>query len=387
MEVSMPTVAGSPLLTALSQVPDFRQSKGRRHPLVAVLALAVVAVLCGARSLTAISQWGREHSEQVLEVLGFTHFPGPCVATLHRIFSQLDVNLFEQILTAWLESWLFCRGGLALDGKTLRGSGDSDSPPVQLLAAFVQTLGVVLGQQAIRGQDQIAAAIALLQGLDLHGWIITGDAGLTSRALAQTVIDQGGEYVLTVKANQAVLYDDIATLFSESRVVAETITKTRQVNLHGRRIEQRAVEASTALAGYSELPGLQQVMRIERRVTDKQTGTVSDEITYGVASLTAAKANAKLLAGYTRGHWGIENRLHWVRDVDYGEDVSRVRTGNAPQVMAAIRNVAINLMRLNGFDSVAEAIRHYAAHQLAATFLVTKPLRIPSRVRSRVRMK
>jgi predicted transposase YbfD/YdcC len=377
----MSTVAGSPLLTALSQVPDFRQSKGKRHPLAAVLALAVVAVLCGARSLTAISQWGREHSEQVLEALGFTHFPGPCVATLHRIFSKLDASVFEQILTAWLQGWLFCRGGLSLDGKTLRGSGADNSPPVQLLAAFVQTLGVVLGQQAISGQDQIAAAIALLQGLDLHGWIVTGDAGLTSRALAQTVIDQGGDYVLTVKANQAVLYDDIATLFSESRVVADTITRTRQVNLHGRRIEQRTVEASTALAGYSELPGLQQVMRIERRVTDKPTGRVSDEITYGVASQTAPRANARLLAGYTRGHWAIENRLHWVRDVDYGEDVSRVRTGNAPQVMAAIRNLAISLMRLSGFDSVALAIRHYAAHQTAATFLVRKPLRIPSRVR------
>ncbi len=377
----MPTVAGSPLLTALAQVPDFRQSQGLRHPLVAVLALAVVAVLCGARSLTAISQWGREHSQEVLAALGFTHFPGPCVATLHRIFSRLDISVLEQILTAWLQSWLRCRGGLSLDGKTLRGSGADGSPPVQLLAAFVQTLGVVLGQQAISGQDQITAAIALLQGLDLHGWIVTGDAGLTSRALAQAVIDQGGDYVLTVKANQALLYEDIATLFSESRIVADTITRTRQVNLHGRRIEQRTVEASTALAGYSELPGLQQVMRIDRRVTDKRTGTVSDEITYGVASLTADRADAKLLAGYTRGHWGIETRLHWVRDVDYGEDASRVRTGHAPQVMAAIRNLAISLMRLNGFDSVAEAIRHYAAHQLAATFLVRRPLRIAPLVR------
>jgi predicted transposase YbfD/YdcC len=377
----MTAVAGSPLLTALSQVPDFRQAQGKRHPLVAVLALAIVAVLCGARSLTAISQWGREHSEQVLLGLGFSHFPGPCVATLHRIFRRLDVTAFEQILTAWLQTWLPTRGGLALDGKTLRGSGTDDSPPVQLLAAFAHVLGVALGQQAICGQDQVGAAVALLQGLDLHGWIVTGDAGLTSRALAQTVIDQGGAYVLTVKANQAVLYDDIATLFSERRVVAETITKTKQVNLHGRRIEQRTVEASTALAGYSELPGLQQVMRIERRVTDKHTGSVSDEITYGVASLTAKEAHAKLLAAYTRGHWGIENRLHWVRDVNYAEDVSRVRSGNAPQVMAAIRNLAISLMRLSGFDSVAEAIRHYAAHQAAATFLVRKPLRIPSRVR------
>lgn len=377
----MPAVAGSPLLQALSQVPDFRQSKGKRHALAAVLALAVAAVLCGARSLTAISQWGREHSEQVLEALGFTHFPGPCVATLHRIFSRLDVAAFERVLSAWLQTWLACRGGLALDGKTLRGSDDDGSPPVQLLAAFVHTLGVALGQQAIDGQDQIAAAVALLQGLDLHGWVVTGDAGLTSRALAQAVIDQSGDYVLTVKANQALLYEDIATLFSESRVVAETITQTRQVNLHGQRIEQRTIEASTALAGYSELPGLQQVMCIHRRVTDKKTGTVSDEISYAVASLTADNADAKRLARYIRGHWGIENRLHWVRDVDYGEDVSRVRTGNAPQVMAAIRNLAISLMRLSGFDSIAAAIRHYAAHQIAATFLVRKSLRIPSRPR------
>jgi predicted transposase YbfD/YdcC len=377
----MSTVAGSPLLTALSQVPDFRQSKGKRHPLVAVLALAVVAVLCGARSLTAISQWGREHSEPVLEALGFTHFPGPCVATLHRIFCRLDVTAFEQILTAWLEIWLPCQGGLALDGKTLRSSGRDDAPPVQLLAAFAHTVGVALSQRTVDGQDQIAAAIALVKGLDLHGWIVTGDAGLTSVALAQAVVDQGGNYVLTVKANRPVLYDDIATLFSDSRVVADTITKTRQVNLHGGRIEQRTVEASTALVGYSELPGLQQVMRIERRVIDKRTGTVTHEITYGVASLRTHQAQAKQLAGYTRGHWGIENRLHWVRDVDYGEDVSRVRTGNAPQVMATIRNLAISLMRLSGFDSVAEAIRHYAAHQTAATFLVRKPLRIPSRVR------
>lgn len=377
----MTTVAGSPLLQALSQVPDFRQSKGKRHPLVAILALAVVAVLCGARSLTAISQWGREHSGPVLAGLGFTHFPGPCVATLHRIFRRLDVNAFEQILTTWLQAWLPGRGGLALDGKTLRGSGNDAAPPVQLLAAFAHAVGLALSERRIEGQDQIAAAVALVKTLDLRGWIVTGDAGLTSSALAQAIIDQGGAYVLTVKANRPVLYEDIATLFSESQVVAETITKTRQVNLHGRRIEQRIVEASTALAGYSELPGLQQVMRIERRVTDKRTANVSDETSYGVASLTAHEAQAKHLAAYTRGHWGIENRLHWVRDVNYAEDVSRVRSGNAPQVMAAIRNLAINLMRLSGFDSVAEAIRHYAAHQTAATFLVRKPLHIPSRVR------
>src|SRR5512135_3596979 len=99
MEVSMPTVAGSPLLQALAQVPDFRQSQGKRHPLAAVLALAVVAMLCGYTSLTAMSQWGREHGARLLGQLGFTHFPGPCVATLHRIFKDLDAAALETALT------------------------------------------------------------------------------------------------------------------------------------------------------------------------------------------------------------------------------------------------------------------------------------------------
>lgn len=376
----MTTVAGSPLLTALSQVPDFRQSRGRRHRLSAVLALAIAAVLCGARSLTAISQWGREHGEGLLQALGFTHFPGPCVATLHRIFRQLDVEALERLLTAWLQAWLPAQGGLALDGKTLRGSGEA-SPPVQLLAAFAHTLGVTLGQRAISGQDQVGAALALLEGLNLQRWVVTGDAGLTSQALAQAVIAQGGHYLLMVKANQPQLYEDIATLFSERWVVADTITQVREVNLHGRRIEERRVEASSALAGYSPLPGLEQVLRIERRVRDKQTGAKSQEVSYAVASLRPAQAQAQQLATYLRGHWGIETRLHWVRDVDFGEDASRVRSGSAPQVMATLRNLAISLLRLTGYQSVAEGIRHYAAHQPAATFLVTKRLHLPARVK------
>src|SRR5512144_294326 len=119
----MSTASGYPLLQALAKVADFRKLRGRRHALVAILALGCVAALCGACSLTTISQWGRHHDAKVLAKLGFTHFPGPSVATLHRVFSHLDVVSLEQALTEWWQSWLPVLGPLAIDGKTVRGSG------------------------------------------------------------------------------------------------------------------------------------------------------------------------------------------------------------------------------------------------------------------------
>jgi predicted transposase YbfD/YdcC len=339
-------------------------------------------MLCGYTSLTAIAQWGREHGESVLRPLGFTHFPGPCVATLHRIFKHLDVATLEKVLTAWLTALLPGKGGLAIDGKTARSSQCAGQEPLALLAAFAHTVGVALGQCAIANHDEIAAAVALLQGYDLQGWIVTGDAKFAQKAVVQTVLAQGGDYVFVVKGNQPTLQADIATLFSESQVVADTITRSRTVNLHGQRIEQRTLQASTALtAEYCQWPGLQQVFQIERRVTNKKTSRTSTETSYGISSLSAQQADARRLAVITRGHWGIENRLHWVRDAVFGEDRCRVRSGQAPQVLAALRNLAIGLMRLAGFASVSEGLRHYGAHQRAATYLVVRPPRIAAWVR------
>jgi predicted transposase YbfD/YdcC len=382
MEVSMSTVTGSPLLTALAQVPDFRQSQDKRHPLAAILALACVAMLCGYTTLTAMSQWGREHGENVLRQLGFTHFPGPCVATLHRIFKHLDAAALEQALTTWLAANWPGQGGLAIDGKTVRGSQGAGQDPLALLAAFAHTVGVALSQRAIANHDEIAAAVTLLREHDLHGWIVTGDAKFAQKTVAEAVLAQGGDYVLVVKGNQPTLQMDIATLFRESQVVADTITHYREANLHGQRIEQRTVQASTALtAEYCQWPGLRQVIQIERRVINKKTGAAAVEISYGISSLAAERADAQRLAALIRGHWRIENQLHWVRDAIFGEDRCRVRTGQAPHVLAAIRNLVIGVVRLAGFSSVTEALRHHAAHQRAATHLVSRPPRIAARVR------
>jgi len=369
----MSTVAGYPLVQALAEVADFRKSRGKRHTLAAILALGCVAALCGCSSLTAISRWGRHHSAEVMQRLGFTHLPGPSVATLHRVFSQLDAVALEQALTAWWQVWLPGRGALALDGKTVRGSGGADHPALQVLAAFAGQVQVVLAQQAISHGDEIGAALALLEGVDLQGWIVTGDAKLTQKAIVARVLDQGGAYVLTAKANQPTLCEDIATLFAEPQIVAETITTTRRVDLHGSRIEVRRLQASSALtAAYTGWPGLQQVFRLERVRIDKRSGRRTTTVVFGITSLSPAAADAKRLAGLSRDHWRIENRLHWVRDVAFGEDASRIRTGQAPQIMTILRNVAIGLLGLLAYDSPTEGLRHFAWNPAEAVDLVTK---------------
>lgn len=369
----MSTAAGYPLLQALSEVGDFRKPRGKRHPLVAILALGCVAALCGACNLTAISQWGRHHDPKILARLGFTHFPGPSVATLHRVFSHLDVVSLEHVLTAWWQSWLPALGPLAIDGKTVRGSGAEDHPALQLLSAFATQVRLVLAQRAIANYDEIEAALALLEGLDLHGWIVTGDAKFTQKTLVNKIVAHGGDYLLTAKANQPTLVDDIATLFNDPKLVAESITTTRRIDLHGSRIEVRELRASSALsAEYCGWAGLRQVFRIERHRINKRTGEREVKVRYGITSLGPQRADARRLAAILRGHWGIENRLHWVRDVILGEDASRIRTGHAPQVMAIFRNVAVSLLGLLGFDCPSEGLRHFAWNPAEAIRIVTK---------------
>lgn len=374
----MLATTADPLLTALANVPDSRKLQGKRHPLSAVLALAVVAVLSGASSLTAISQWGREQSAELLRLLGFTHWPGPCVATLHRIFRDLDVAALETVLTVWWQSWLPGGGGLAIDGKTLRGSETEQQPAVQLLVAFGHRLNVALAQHAIKRHDEIGAAVELLGSLDLAGWIVTGDAKFTQKGLAEQITAAGGDYVLIVKENQPTLRSDIATLYSELAVVADTVTETRSCTCHGYRIERRSLAASSALRDYCVWPGLEQVLRIERTVVDKRNGTTHTEVHYGITSLAPDEADATRLASLVRGHWRIENRLHWVRDKDFAEDASRVRTKYAPQAMAIFRNVAISLLRLFGhYPCLAACLRHCAYHPDLAISLVTQPPMLP----------
>ena len=366
-----------PLIEVLAEIPDFRKNRGKRHPLGAILALACSAMLCGYRSYTAMAEWGHHYGAPLVRALGFTH-RAPCAATLHTVLRRVDREAVEAQLGAWAEGLLgeapqteAGEDAMAIDGKTLRGSQKQGAPGVHLLSAFAHRLGVTLTQQAVDDKtNEIPVAVELLQHLVLEGRIVTMDALLTQRQLAQQVVDAEGDYVMVVKENQPQLLEDIQTVFALAPMAGERRTAAATVDLGHGRIEQRGLQTSNILTGYSDWPGLAQVFRLERQVIRKKTGEVRAEVVAGVTSLPPERADAARLLALVRGHWSIENRSHWVRDVTFDEDRSQVRCGNIPQVMAALRNAVVGLMRWAGHTNIAAACRRFAAQPQAALHLI-----------------
>lgn len=185
---------GPSLMEVLASVPDPRSRHGRRHPLPAILALAVGAMLCGARSLYAIAQWGRDHGSPMAQALGFRRERTPCVSTLHEVFSRLDRESFERALGVWLQQQgLKEADAVAVDGKTLRGIHGVQLPGVRLVAAYSHQRGTVVGQQAVGEKENELGALAnLLEWLDLQAVVVTGDAQFTQRQVCQKVVAKGG---------------------------------------------------------------------------------------------------------------------------------------------------------------------------------------------------
>jgi predicted transposase YbfD/YdcC len=193
----------------------------------------------------------------------------------------------------------------------------------------------------------------LLAAVPVAGRVVTGDALYCQRQLCRRIVARGGDYLVAVDANQPGLLDDLRWLF-EWPAPGETFSTAVSYHQHGNRRERRRLWASSALTGYLDWPGAQQVCKVERR--REQGGQVSTEVAYAITSLGPRTAPAELLAIW-RGHWAIENRLHYVRDVTLGEDASQIRSGAAPQVMAALRNTVITLLRRAGHANIAAGQR------------------------------
>jgi hypothetical protein len=213
------------LLAALGTMPDPRGRHGKRHPMTAMLTLACVALCCGQQTYSAIADWGRKYAAAHpgwAARLGFTREDLPCAATFFLLFRALDRTAFEAVVAGWAEAILAARPpadgtleAVALDGKTLRGSAKHEVPAAHLLSAFSHRLEVTLGQVPVDDKtNEIPVAPELITELVVRGRVLTMDALLTQRDIAQVIVDGGGEYVMVVKENQPRLYQDIATLFA-----------------------------------------------------------------------------------------------------------------------------------------------------------------------------
>ena len=377
------------LLDVLAEVPDPRSRHGVRHPLPAILSLAVLAMLSGCRGYQAIAQFGREHGMPLAIALGFRRGKTPAPSTFCEIFQVLDVTAFEASLTRWIRSRL-PEGAellLCLDGKTLRGSKDGELPGHHLVAAYAPHCQAVLAQLRVDAKtNEHKAALQLLGLLPVKGCIITGDAMFCQRDLCVAVIKQGGDYLFFAKDNQPSLVADIQAglAFQEqSRQTAAIFSPTGEVpplsaeltacsidKGHGR-LEKRTIRLTRNLTKHSSWKGLKQGFELIRERTQKGKTTV--EVAHGITSLSAERADAPRLLELTRGHWEIENGLHYRRDVTLGEDASRIRKGDAPQVMAALRNSVLHVLSEVVAPSVASAIRSMGNRLSQALELLALP--------------
>ena len=388
--------SGFHLLDILAEVPDPRKKKGLRHPLKAVLGLLVIGLLCHQKSYTAIATWGRTQPE-LAKASDFRDAKTPCAATFHNLLKNLDTVRLEHLLTQWVtETYQGLHPGfksrltgVSMDGKSLRGSKDRETGnPTHLLSAVSHELGIPLAQCAVSEKtNEVPISRQLLKAFDVSQKVVTTDALLTQRRFCEEIIAQKADYLLPVKANQRQLYQDIQDLFAplsetdtpevetrrfetlHTQAGAHLDTATSVEKAHGF-FTTRTLTASTLLTDYSNWPGLAQVCqyRIERK--HLRTGEITQQTQYGITSLAPQDASAEDLLTLRRGHWTIENKVHWIRDVVFGEDASQVRTGGIPQVMAALRNTVLSVLRFNGYTKISETLRFFAARPKLAVKLI-----------------
>lgn len=340
----------------LHTIPDRRRAQGRRHPLPTVLILAILAIASGASSYQAISEWAVNYQKQLKESVSFIALHTPNKATYHRVFASLNIEAFEEVLGEWLQTIITTEEGegIAIDGKT------TAKDKFHLVAAFAHKARSVLFQKGTdtKGKELVIGP-QVLERVYVKDRIITADALHTQKDFCETITSRGGGYVFVVKGNQPKLESDIALFFDNLPFQAK-IEEYQTVEKNKGRVEKRIIRMSQDLTDYLNWPGLTHVFKVQRDRSDKNQK--STEIIYGIASLPEKYSSIKDLAKYLRGHWSIENNLHRVRDVSFGEDKSTIRKGHAPEVMAGLRNLVISIFQRGNVKSYPQAFRRFSAH-------------------------
>jgi predicted transposase YbfD/YdcC len=361
-----PAEVSADLPAALAEVPDPRARRGIRHRLTVVVTTAVCAVVAGYRSYTAIAEWITDLPADTAMLLGIDPGRRPSESMIRRLLQAVDPDLLAAAIGRWLAAKTTAqtpaptpgsRQAIALDGKTLRGSRTRTNAARHVLAAADQSTGVVLASTDVDSKtNEITRFDALLDQIDnLRGVVITADALHCQRDHVAYLASRGAHWILTAKGNQPILHQQLADLLWRQVPDADRDT-TRG---HGRR-EIRTLKILSVSAGI-EFPHAAQAIQIRRRRRRlDEPRRFTTETVYAITDLQAHQAEPWQLADWIRGHWSIENKTHWVRDVTYDEDRSQIRTGTGPQVMATIRNAAIGALRLAGATNIAAANRHHA---------------------------
>jgi predicted transposase YbfD/YdcC len=361
------------LYAHLKQGPDPRKPKGVRYGLATLLLLILMAKMGGEDNPTGIYEWVKHRQESLVKLLKLTREQVPHHCTYRRVLQVMDAEFFEKVMSEYQ-----CRRRpnereiiISIDGKTLRGTIiRNKNRGVHLLAAYLPGSGLVLMQIAVENKEnEITVAPKLLQSLDLKGSIVIGDAMHAQRHISAQIVQAGGNFIWTVKGNQAKTEWAIQKLFTQAAVNLKKgaplpkdiqMAESKTSKGHGR-IEKRRILVSQTLNDYLDWPYVAQVYRLERLVWHDHGKRKTRQVTYGLTSLTAQQASPCHLLNCTRKYWGIENGLHYRRDVTLREDATRATIGNSGHNLAVINNLVIAICLSNGHKNVARARRLFNA--------------------------
>jgi predicted transposase YbfD/YdcC len=363
-----PPAPTASLMQHFSSLEDPRVERTKKHRLSDMLVIAVCGFICGVDSWVELEEFG-ESKREWLE--GFLALPNgiPSHDTFGRLFAALDPEAFSRCFMAWVKAVSEVTEGevVAIDGKTLRRSFDraSSKAAIHMVSAWASSTGLVLGQvRTEEKSNEITAIPRLLELLHLEGCIVTLDAMGCQREIVARIVDKGADYVISLKGNQEVLHEATRAFFEEAREERfETVPHayTETVDKEHGRFEARRYWVTAQLDYFrhqrEEWAGLTSVGMVEaERTVD---GVTSKEVRYFISSLPGD--DAVKFASAVRRHWTVENNLHWVLDVAFGEDDSRVRKDNAPENMAMLRHLALNLLKADTTTKVGVQTRRKKA--------------------------
>lgn len=333
-----------------ADLPDPRRAQGQRHKLVDILFIALCAVLCGADDFTAMEEVGRAKESWLRQYLELPHGI-PSHDTFGRVFASLAPTAFEQCFSRWVQRIVALSAGavVALDGKRVRRSYDKadECAAIELVSAWARENRLTLGQVKVAADsNEITAMPELLQVLAIKGCIVTVDALNCQKEIAAQVRDQQADYVLALKGNHHTLHEQVESFFQAvrgQRTSGFTLATHRTIDKEHGRIEERRywqVNAPDYLYGFAQWADLQSIGMVEA-IRDVQGHSTTERRYY----LSSMPVEVEQFSKAVRGHWAIENSCHWVLDVVFGEDDSRVRVGHAAENFALVRRMANNLLQ------------------------------------------
>jgi predicted transposase YbfD/YdcC len=362
------------LFARFQDLSDKRKRRGLRYSLALILVLIMLAKICGENHPSGIAEWAKHRTELLVDLLKLERKEMPHHSTYRRILAEVvNVEELESVSSEYLsgKKYFGKQVLLAIDGKVLRGTLDDKQNGTYLLAAYLPSEGIVLMEVALAGKGkEQEAAPQVLKSIDLREKVVMGDALHTQRQISIQVVESGGEYIWFAKGNQPQTEENIRLWFEPDvqpipgmSFPPKDFETDRETNKGHGRLETRTITVSSQLKDFLDWPYLEQVFKLERRFVSLKTGEIQEQIVYGFTSLMREEITPLQLLAKTRSYWGIENGLHYRRDVTLREDYTRLTKGKAGHAMACLNNLILGiLLSKKKFRTIPVARRYFNAH-------------------------